>query len=376
MEPARPIDTPQGGELALPCDPVAPSALLPSRRLLFTGETTELRVHSPRALTGLELRAGQEVLATARPIRSWRGRRWLLHVPPLPVPQSLALHGLANTPVVAPDALRVVERIQPVLTFDDGPSVERDTHGRTPTSRVLDTLAEGGLPAAFFVLTGPDVFRHWLGPRPRFRKGETAEGFALMVRAAREGHRLEVHWGGEYGSQHVLHPARLPLPPYDINGDGAPEGNNALESDLLQCRGRIQQAYGDAGARRAPTLVRAPLWVYRNAQGDARPVYERLGLHRVGTDAKLGDGGYPGAGYTFLPWLASGLRKSLAAGVWAPVITLHDSNPRTARDLPRVLHAVAQVLSRAGVPRERWRFLGAESLSSVLRRRRAWVSGG
>lgn len=266
--------------------------------------------------------------------------------------------------------------IRIALTFDDGPSALRGPDGRTPTEQVLDLLGERGIVTAFFVLTGPDEFRSWYGSRRVYAKGETDDGFAAMVRAAGDGHLLAVHWGGSYGSQQNLHPSRLAAPPYDVDGDGEAEGDCGLESDLIECRNRIIEAQSAAGIAAEVEFVRSPLWISHDDRGDARPVYQRLGLKLVTSDAKLFDGGYLAAGYTWISLLNRGLRRALVAGITSPVITLHDSNPRTARHLPKILAAIAKQMARLGYGTDDWRFVSdPDELRRALRRRRYLFDG-
>jgi hypothetical protein len=250
-----------------------------------------------------------------------------------------------------PSHLRVV------LSFDDGPSNERDRSlgldaaglPDTPTERVLDVLAAEHISAAFFVLTGPE--RRILGVHPH---AETPLGFELLEREAREGHLLACHWGGAYQSQHRLHLASLVEPAYDADGDGRIDRvtfpGNALESELLQCMERIAQAYRAAGrpGERAE-FVRPPLWIYRRGPLDARPTYRALGLHMILTDARIHDGGLGFFPRVRTHWMTSELRQAVLLGQRDLVLELHDDRPWTASSLELTLALFRQDLARMGL---------------------------
>jgi peptidoglycan/xylan/chitin deacetylase (PgdA/CDA1 family) len=268
-------------------------------------------------------------------------------------------------------AFRIIDRLRVALTFDDGPVPIGDpSDGRTkgsPTARVLDVLAahrhgpersRRGVKAVFFVLTSPEKF---MGKT--YLKGETADGAALMKRAAREGHLLAAHWGGKYRKQRYHHCSRVDGDnngrdddgdgrvdedqAYDINGDGKPDGKCALESDLLESLARVQATTGQR-----PEFVRPPEWVWRLP---GRPeigkrvlaTYKRLGLKMILTDAKLGDGGYAQVSVFSMEgqMLKRSLRRAVARGHCELVITMHDSNTQTAAKLKRWLRRVESILA-------------------------------
>jgi peptidoglycan/xylan/chitin deacetylase (PgdA/CDA1 family) len=256
---------------------------------------------------------------------------------------------------VFPSAVRVVDGLRIALTFDDGPVPTGDPSdgivAGSPTERVLQVLAtyrhgpgrgRQGVAAAFFVLTGPDRFLGTVRP-----KGETVDGGELMSRTAAAGHLLGVHWGGRYLSQNRRHTSAVGGAPYDIDGDGLPDGSNALESDLIECVLRIRETTGQT-----PEFVRPPLWCYSvrgrpEVEKQVRDTYARLGLRMVLTDARLGDGGYSLIGALSLQnrQLRRSLRRAIGAGQTDLVVTMHDSNPRTARRLRWVLRFCERVLA-------------------------------
>jgi peptidoglycan/xylan/chitin deacetylase (PgdA/CDA1 family) len=265
---------------------------------------------------------------------------------------------------------RVVKRLRVVFTFDDGPEADGDPNDgrvtRSPTARVLDVLAayrhgpgrsRRGIKAAFYVLTGPELFMGKTYP-----KGETEDGRVLMARAAREGHLLAAHWGGSYRKQKYHHTGRVDYDgngrdgdgdgradedaPYDIDGDGRADGRHALESDLLECIRRIATVTG-----RRPEFVRPPEWCYlvpgRPWLGaEVLATYRRLGLKMILTDAKLGDGGNALVSAFSLEkhMLARSLRAAVRRGYADIVVTMHDSNNFTAARLKGWLRRVERIL--------------------------------
>jgi peptidoglycan/xylan/chitin deacetylase (PgdA/CDA1 family) len=293
----------------------------------------------------------------------------------------MVVDGKPAAPV--PYAVRVVPSIRVALTFDDGPSIERfrylgrSTTGgyRGSTEKILDVLAAEKIAGAFFVLTSPDDFL-W----KHHKKAETEAGFGLMRRMVREGHLIAAHWGGTYRRQTVCHPARLRKPAYDHNGDGLVDRvtrtGNALESDLLQCVGRIRQAYAAEGKPEGyARYIRPPLWRYAQRGRDARVTYRALGLKMIFTDAKLYDGGYPWAGFTLDSWMVSGMREALATAHGDIVITMHDSNPHTARDFESVLVEIRACMAKLGYDEgQHWHFVAsAAEMVDVFETKRSYL---
>ena len=271
-----------------------------------------------------------------------------------------------------PFAVRVVRRVRIALTFDDGPSTRWNT-----TKRILDALEEEGIKAAFFVLTTPD--RTFGGRR---RKADSPGGFDLLVREVKEGHLIGCHWGGRYGSQHNTHPRRIPRGAYDADSDGrddvvGPDGC-ALESDLLECMTRVECALAAAGRPLGPEFVRPPLWRYRAGIENALPTYEDLGLKMILTDAWVRDGGYGHIpfcrpkGYLVTRNIEGAIRE----GHGEIVVTMHDSNFRTARRFKSVLADIRRKMAGLGLEEgSEWCFISdTEELRGVLRKKRRFRS--
>jgi peptidoglycan/xylan/chitin deacetylase (PgdA/CDA1 family) len=225
-----------------------------------------------------------------------------------------------------------------LLTFDDGPSgAERDN----TTARILDTLARNRfqrhVKAIFFIQT-----RHPAG-------GATRIGERLIARMHREGHQLGLHTASARG--HINH-TQMPLAELDRTLDDGIED--------------IRRYSGDV-----PRFLRPPYWAY-NAATVAR--YEAHGLTMLLDDVSLGDGKVHG--YTSNPQARNRIRAHLrrsarqvgagdlpALNGYIPlVVTMHDTNPTTARDLEGYLGMLIEEARAAGLRVDRTPFVapGAE----------------
>ena len=244
-----------------------------------------------------------------------------------------------------------------LLTFDDGPN-------QPSTTLVLKELERRKAKAVFFILTGPETLFEERRFRRVYPKAETESGFQTVVKEVEQGHLIACHWGGTYGSQSNYHPPRLAEPAYDSTGDGVvdkiSDPGNALESDLIQCRQRLNQALSiiqservDPNLQKPGTIsyVRPPVWKYKIDDLDARPVYEALGMQMVMTDFRLVDGGYPHQGFPMPGRMAARTAKAISQGRTEVVLTMHDSNTETAKDLPRILDKLEHALKRRGLVR-------------------------
>lgn len=255
---------------------------------------------------------------------------------------------LFSTPVFAAPA-------NILLTFDDGPNP-------VTSAIVLDELEMRGARAVFFVLTSPETLFRNMPWRMVFTKGETEAGLQTMVQEVRQGHLLACHWGGTYIAQSRYHPKRMSKPAYDATGDGVIDRvslpGNALESDLIQCQQRLNQAITIAqadpvdGPLQHPDeleYIRPPIWKYKTRKFDARPVYESLGMKMILTDYKLGDGGQSLQGIPMSKRMARRTATAIMNGQSEVVLTLHDSNARTARNLAKTLDALELALKKKGL---------------------------
>mgnify|MGYP003396506076 CR=1 FL=1 len=97
------------------------------------------------------------------------------------------------------------------------------------------------------------------------------------------------------------------------------------------------------------SYVRPPVWKYKIDHLDARPVYEALGMQMVMTDFRLVDGGYPHQGFPMSGRMAARAAKAVSRGATEVVLTMHDSNTNTAKNLPKILDKLEQALKRRGL---------------------------
>ncbi len=209
-----------------------------------------------------------------------------------------------------------------LLTFDDGPATW-SLLDKPSTVRVLETLADNpvqpGIKAVFFVQT-----RAW-------NAGGSEAGRELLRREHAEGHLLAVHTGTR-GS----HESHVHLP------------REALEQSLADARRDIAAIAGDA-----PRLVRPPFWTYDEASLAA---YERAGLDMLLTDLSAHDGVVWGVNFSLRK--RSNLRGQLERlggrlpvldGVTPVVVTFHDVNSHTARNLAAYLRILVEEAQAAGL---------------------------
>jgi peptidoglycan/xylan/chitin deacetylase (PgdA/CDA1 family) len=217
---------------------------------------------------------------------------------------------LSATAATGPSGAPVVRFL---LSFDDGPSAVPVAN---PTRAILDRLADNpvqpGIKAVFFVQT-----RNRGG-------GGTDIGRALLERMHVEGHVLALHSGTPRG--HINH-TRMPL--------------DELTASLAQGTADLRRITG-----RVPRYIRPPYWAY-NLDTLAR--YRAQGLGMLLDDVAFGDGkihGYSSNRRTAalvhaeLSRVAAAIHAGLVPaldGVYPVVVTLHDTNPATARDLDRYL---------------------------------------
>lgn len=196
-----------------------------------------------------------------------------------------------------------------LLSFDDGPSAARTAN---PTRAILDRLAgnavQPAIKAVFFVQT-----RHSGG-------GGTEVGRELMARMHAAGHVLALHSGTARG--HVNH-TQMPLA--------------ELAASLAHGAEDLRRISGQT-----PRYIRPPYWAYNL---DTLERYRAQGLSMLLDDVAFGDGKIHG--YSSNRRIAELVRAELARvssairagavpaidGVHPVVVTLHDTNPATARDL-------------------------------------------
>jgi peptidoglycan/xylan/chitin deacetylase (PgdA/CDA1 family) len=232
------------------------------------------------------------------------------------------------------------------LTFDDGPTTQRDLSG--PTTSVLDTLRAEQVPATFF-LHGRAI-NGWEGP--------------ILVRMLADGHSIGNHLWQQGLNTAREHPS-LPLlaKQYIITEerirsilqatDEAALAKYLAQPKLFRRPGGSNQLSGFLDPRNFEALAHAPyVWPYRDKLKWLNGVYDYSGWHVNGGDgitdlriqpttaAKMvtwimkGGSGYPGVD----SFLRAGIppRRSIEAEAGL-IILLHDADRVTDDALPEVI---------------------------------------
>jgi len=212
-----------------------------------------------------------------------------------------------------------------LLTFDDGPS---GAVRNNATKRVLDVLddnaVQSGIKAVFFAQTRA------------VNGGGMAAGHRLLLREQADGHLLAFHTATPRHANHRF------LPPEEL--------------ELSLCNG-IDDLAAVSGEK--PRLVRPPFWSY-----DARTLdtYHRYGLQMLLTDLSANDGVIYGVNWSWhkhsnllkhlrlarAGWVSGSL--PVVDGVVPIVVTFHDVNSYTARNLEVYLRILLQVARELDMP--------------------------
>jgi peptidoglycan/xylan/chitin deacetylase (PgdA/CDA1 family) len=243
------------------------------------------------------------------------------------------------------DRIKLVigEVVTAKLTFDDGPH-------ETLTPLVLSTLATNrihpNLPAVFFVQT------HAPG------RGGSPIGEQLIRGQALEGHDVEIHTGSDV--DHASHIERARDDPYDVTGDGVPDGQNGLESDLIRAKAKLKALTG-----RTPLLVRPP-------QGNHNPAVLAT-YARVGLGIKLWnvDSKDTQSCSTFI-CLEEALIKAIQGSIDSqqPPINLtilfHDTKSVTANNLEKLIKVTEDAVQHRGRNIKYEKFTRTETTHSAL----------
>lgn len=227
-------------------------------------------------------------------------------------------------PVTAPVHISAPP-IRFLLTFDDGPSGAKNGN---PTQRILDVLArnefQANVKAIFFVQTRAE------------HGGGTETGQIALRREQAEGHLLAFHTATPRHDNHrLLAPAEL-------------------ESSLQLGIGDLTEASGTA-----PRLVRPPFWNY-----DALTLrsYHRHNLHMLLTDLSANDGVIHGVDWSWHKRSNLLMQLRLAKASWEDgsipsvagstpiVVTFHDVNSYTARNLELYMGILLQIAHELDMP--------------------------
>lgn len=223
---------------------------------------------------------------------------------------------LVNPPAAPP--------IRFLLTFDDGPS---GAEYNNPTQRILDALAQNeiqpNIKAVFFIQTRAA------------RGGGTEAGQVLLRREHAEGHLLAFHTATRRHRNHRrLKPAEL-------------------ESSLQLGIEDLTEVSGNP-----PRLVRPPFWNY-NARTLAS--YHRHGLQMLLTDLSANDGVIWGVNWSWRKRSNLRMQLRLAKENWADgnipvvdgvvpiVVTFHDVNSYTARNIEAYMRILLEIAYELGM---------------------------
>lgn len=211
-----------------------------------------------------------------------------------------------------------------LLTFDDGPSARRDFN---TTAEILDQLetndVQPDIKALFFVQTrNPDG-------------GGTALGQALLRYTHASGHVLGLHSGTARG--HIRHTKMTP-------GD--------LAESLRDGRDDLRRITG-----RNTDFIRPTFWGYNEA---TLGLYTAHHLKMLLTDINTRDGvrlnnlfGFRGRVYEQLVRTRQAIERGelpVYHGSVPVVVTLHDLNTITARNVREYLHLLIEEAAAAGLP--------------------------
>lgn len=229
--------------------------------------------------------------------------------------------------------------IEVLLTFDDGPHAGAASANLTRkiSATMKTNPTQNGIIGVFFAQThakGSD------GSQIRFGN---PNGAAASKAAFDDGHLIEIHTGSD--RDHVKHTIRVTQPAYNVGGTSAPDGQNALESDMIQAKARIKDKVGQE-----PRFVRA-VGLDRNPTVNA--TYGRVSLKHIGVNVDSKDGGDDGGSEP------SGVKATLKAGphsvphaisAGAPhlIVLFHDTNSETAANLTDYIKVIADAAQSAG----------------------------
>lgn len=239
---------------------------------------------------------------------------------------------LLEEPVTLEDVVKVMvgREIGIQLIFYDGPVSDLPLADNL-TQKVLDALAQNevqdSIKAAFFIQTHVSY------------RGGNSVGQAMIAAESEAGHLVEIHTGSD--EDHAPHGDRAEQPPYDINGDGQPDGQNGLESDLLRAKARIEELTG-----RTPLRVTPPEAVINQAVLDT---YARVDLMLQLWDVSSGD---TVPCLSDLPCirnrLRTGIQNFIDDGNQSVIVTFHDIKEATANNLEEFLRVIENTIQHRG----------------------------
>lgn len=222
--------------------------------------------------------------------------------------------------------VRAADPCKILLTFDDGPQSAN-------TSKVAKALDDRGISGVFFVQT------HAL----MCGKDEDCAGNKVILEKVHPKHLVAIHTGSK--EDHVEHWRRVALAAENVTGDAKPDGENALESDMIRAKERLLSLLGTV-----PAYVRAPRGEKTNPKpkpGDVsttakvNAAYASQKLKHIGWDKDSQDS-KPGA---TAETVTANLGKASApefGGAGPVIILFHDRNGITATNIGKYIDAIKQ----------------------------------
>lgn len=226
--------------------------------------------------------------------------------------------------------------IQIVLTFDDGPHAA-GKDAKNYTREIATILKTRKIVGAFFIQANAEG---------RFRE---KAGKEATKEVSELGHVIAIHTGSP--EDHTSHSVRVAKPARDVNGDGKPDGLNALESDLISAKSEIKKVLGSE-----PLYVRAVGLEKLTPQ--MRDTYDRVGLKHIGSNVDSKDNtkcdGSVCEKDRHTP--APIVMKTLESGKWSVpnaiknqkaqhlIVLFHDINGTTAASLGTYIETIKQAV--------------------------------
>lgn len=236
-----------------------------------------------------------------------------------------------------------VAAIPVLLTFDDGPHAGGTSSNLT--RNIVATLkanaVQNGIVSVFFVQSHA---RENNGTGAEMRFGHP-QGEAASLAAAADGHLIQIHTGSDI--DHALHTSRVLAAPYNVTGSTAPDGQNALESDLIRAKLRIKDKTGAESK-----YVRA-VELARNASVNAtygRQSLKHIGVNVDGKDGGSASGSTPDGVKSKLRNGPTSVKTAIQNGAVHLIVLFHDTNSETAAHLSDYLQVIKEECQSIGGP--------------------------
>lgn len=188
-----------------------------------------------------------------------------------------------------------MEKVNVILTFDDGPHLGAGSANRT--QRVLSVLDDHNINAVFFI---------------QYHPAKTTRGTNIVNQAHREGHIIGVHTGMDSPDAHA-----------DANDHPNRVGDKLLDDDMRQAKDFIRARTGAD-----PKYVRPPFGRHNSA---VRAEYRRQNLNMIMWDIESRDAYTGSTEESINTRLRSEINRLLDRGDRNLVILFHDIHPITSQ---------------------------------------------